>query len=115
MEELICIRCPIGCTLTCTKTDDGYQVTGNTCKRGYDYAIEEMTHPRRIVTTIVRVDGSDEPLSVKTSSPVGKELIDDVIKSVKSLVLKAPVNIGDILIKDVLGTGADIVATKSII
>ena len=56
-REMICINCPMGCPLTVTQDDDGkITVTGNTCKRGEAYGITEMTAPKRVVTSIVRVD-----------------------------------------------------------
>lgn len=115
MKEMICICCPLGCRMKAEKTDNGYIVEGNTCKRGYDYAIDELTAPKRMVTSSVRVNGGEiNMLSVKTVSPVPKEKIFEVLKSVKQITVTAPVNCGDIIIKNVSGTGSDIAATKSV-
>lgn len=111
MTELICIRCPIGCRLTVT---DSLTVSGNQCKRGMEYAIEEMTAPKRIVTSLIKLVGADEPLSVKTEAPIPKELIFDVLEEIKKLRLKAPIEIGTVLIENILGTGVNIVATKTV-
>lgn len=115
MKEMICICCPLGCRMKVEKTDNGYIVEGNTCKRGYDYAIDELTAPKRMVTSSVRVSGGEiNMLSVKTVSPVPKGKIFEVLKSVKQITVAAPVNCGDIIIKNISGTGSDIAATKSV-
>lgn len=114
-RELTCISCPIGCPLTVTM--DGIRVvsvTGNSCKRGEIYAGKEVTNPTRIVTSTVRVEGGTlDMVSVKTREDIPKEKIFDCIKALKGVVVKAPVQIGQVIVKDAAGTGVDIVATKS--
>ena len=46
-RELICIGCPLGCQLCAKLTETGefVSVTGNTCKRGAEYAKTECTDP----------------------------------------------------------------------
>lgn len=115
MKEMICICCPLGCRMTVEKTSQGYVVQGNTCRRGHDYAIDEMTAPKRTVTTSARVAGGElAVVSVKTSRPVPKEKMFEVIAEVKRLRVQAPVATGDVLIKNVCGCDSDIVATKSV-
>lgn len=114
-SELICIRCPIGCRLSVVTQEDGsLSVSGNTCPKGAAYAKEELTSPTRIITCLVRVAGSDQPLSVKTAGGVPKSAIFDCIEAIKALSLTAPVSIGSVVLKDVCGTGIDVVATKSV-
>ena len=114
--DLICINCPMGCNLTVTKADDGsVSVTGNTCPRGEEYGIKEVTAPTRTVTSIVRVtDGEIPMVSVKTAADIPKEKIFDVMKSIRETKTVAPVKIGDIIINNVAGTGVDVVATKNV-
>ena len=115
MREMICICCPMGCRMTVEKTADGYSVTGNTCPRGKVYAIDEMTAPKRMVTSSVPVDnGNYKTVSVKTSVSVPKELIFEALKTLGGVRLDAPVKIGDVVVKNVLGTGADFVATRNV-
>ena len=113
MERILtCIVCPKGCELHAELDDGGAikQITGHTCKRGLVYAEAECTHPTRTVTSTVRTaDGAVLP--VKTSSPIPKELIFDVMRVINSEIADADAKIGDIIIPDVLHTGADIVAT----
>ena len=113
MKELICITCPRGCHLS---VDDNLNVTGNMCPRGAMYAKAELTHPTRMVTSSVNVISEIESrLPVKTKEPIPKELIFKVMEEIMKVSVKAPIKIGDVVIKDVLGTGVDIVATKNIL
>lgn len=115
-RELICIGCPMGCPLTVEMNDgEVVSVTGNTCKRGDIYARKEVTNPTRIVTSSVIVEnGSLAAVSVKTKEDIPKGKIFDVMKALKNVKVSAPVHIGDVIVKDVAGTGVDIVATKEI-
>ena len=54
MKELTCIGCPRGCTLKIERDGDGWSVTGNTCHRGREFAISEMTAPKRTICSTVR-------------------------------------------------------------
>lgn len=112
MKELTCIVCPRGCRL---KIDDDMNVTGNTCPRGKEYAINELTHPVRIITSSVRVINRDDLLvSVKTSGAIPKEKIFDVMREINKIGVKAPCEIGQVVSHDILGLGVDIVVTKNI-
>ena len=112
MKELTCIVCPRGCRLT---IDDDMNVTGNTCPRGKIYAINELTHPVRIITSSVRVINRENLLvSVKTSDAIPKEKIFEVMDEINKLGVKAPCEIGQVVAHDILGLGVDIVITKNI-
>lgn len=116
-RELICVSCPVGCAVVAELSDSGevLSVAGNTCKRGEIYAKAECTHPERMVTSTVRVEGGRLPVvPVKTSRPVPKEKIFDIMAAINTITLKAPVTIGDIVIQNVLDSGADIVATNEV-
>lgn len=116
-RELTCIGCPLGCAITVTL--DGGEVkdiVGFTCKRGKEYARKEVTNPTRIVTSTVRLTGSKTGacvVSCKTAQDIPKGKIFAVVAALKN-VAAAPVEIGDILLKDAAGTGVDIVATKAV-
>lgn len=115
IREMICISCPLGCRLTIEKDGDQLKVSGNLCKRGEKYGIEEFTAPKRLVTSIVPVkDGKIRMVSVKTSDTIPKELIFPTLEILKTTVVEAPVKIGDVIVKNVLDTGIDIIATKSV-
>ena len=112
MKELICITCPRGCHL---KVDDNMNVTGNFCPRGAKYAVSELTHPVRTLTSTVKVDSKESPrCPVKSKDPLPKETIFKAMEEINKVTLSLPVQIGDVVIANVCGTGVDIVATKNI-
>lgn len=113
MKELICIICPRGCHLS---VDDNLNVTGNSCPRGVVYAKNELTHPTRTLTSTVRIVSELEAtLPVKSKEPLPKEKIFDAMKVINATCVKAPIKIGDIVVKNILNTGIDIVASKDIV
>lgn len=115
MRELICINCPMGCQLKVDDSDlNNIKVTGNTCKRGETYGINEVLHPKRMVTSIVKVEGKEDILSVKTKEAIPKELIFEALYVLKDVKAKAPIKIGDVVVKNILNTGVDVIATKNI-
>lgn len=114
-KELTCIVCPVGCIMHVKQDGDNVGVDGNICKRGVNYAVAEMTDPRRMVTSSITVEGGDMPLvSIKTAEAIPKDKIDETLEAIQNTVAKAPVKIGDALIKNVAGTNVDIVATRNV-
>ena len=116
---LTCIGCPLGCRLDVLLDEAGAvaMVTGNTCPNGEKYARKEVTSPTRIVTSSVRVYGSrtgERMVSLKTASDVPKSRIMDVIRDLAGVSVPCPVNIGDVILKDVALTGVDVIATKHV-
>ena len=117
IRKLTCINCPMGCQLTVTIDDGGQvtEVTGNTCKRGDDYARKEVTNPTRIVTSTVPVHGGKIAMvSCKTKEDIPKGKIFDISKALESVEVTAPVKIGDVILANVCDTGVDVIATKNI-
>ena len=113
IKNLTCIVCPMGCPLEVT-IEDGkvVAVSGNTCKRGEDYAYSECTNPVRTVTTTIKTtDGISVP--VKTSKPSPKGEMMNLVKLIANTKISLPINIGDVIISDVYG--ADVVATKTVL
>lgn len=114
-REMVCVSCPMGCAITVELDDNNevISVTGNTCPRGDKYARQECTHPERMLTSTVKVEGGRLPIvPVKSASPIPKEMLFDAMKEVNKVTLKAPVTFGDVAVKDILGTGIDIVVTN---
>ncbi len=112
MKELICIVCPKGCHLKVDE-DHGYAVTGNACPRGAEYGRVELTHPTRVLTSTVRCVGGRHPrCPVKTDSPIPKELLFDAVKALEDIEVTAPVQVGEVVLADLCGTGANVVITK---
>lgn len=112
--ELICITCPMGCTLDVTHEGDTIvEVDGATCKRGENYAQEELTNPQRMVTTTVRVAGGLHPLvPVYTSAPIPKARIFDLLEEIRKAEVQAPVKMGEAVLEDVVGTDVKVLASR---
>ena len=113
-RQLTCIVCPRGCQLDVTLDDAGkyLSVSGNICKRGEQYAIDECTHPMRTVTSTVRCkDGT--VVAVKTSTTVPKEKIFLVMDEINKVRPEGSLSVGDVIISRVCDTDADVVATSN--
>jgi CxxC motif-containing protein len=115
-KEITCIVCPIGCKIQVKTEGKHFEICdGQKCKRGIEYARSEALDPRRMLTSSILVKNGEWPLvSVKSLKPVPKNKIFDVLKEIKKSSIKAPVNIGQIVIKNVSGTKINIITTKSI-
>lgn len=111
-KTFTCICCPRGCLIT---IDNDFNVTGNTCPRGKDYALNELKNPLRTVTSSIVVSNRKNTLvSIKTSKPIPKEKIFALMNVINSLSIKAPCKVGDLVIKSPLGLDTDLVITKNI-
>ena len=115
-QTITCINCPVGCRMTVTLDDDGQflSAAGYSCPRGLRYARQECTQPRRMITAVLPVEGSATPLSVKTAQPIPKARISDIMDALSRIRLKVPVHAGDVVLADVLHTGVDVIATRSL-
>lgn len=111
----LCIGCPLGCRLE-VDTDaagDIIEVRGSSCRKGDRYAVQEHTDPRRSVTTTVAVRGGRENrVPVKTTMDIPRDLVREAVRSLGGVRVDAPVRMGQVIVHDLLGTGADVVATS---
>lgn len=117
MQELTCIVCPKGCALHLQALPEGgYAVSGNGCKRGTAFALEEMTAPMRTVSSTVSTSFAGVPvLPVRVSAPIPKDKIFPVMAEINKVKLRAPIGRGEIVIPNVLGLGADVIATSDML
>ncbi len=115
-RTVTCIMCPLGCEVKVELEDDQIiSIKGYACENGREYAEQEISSPTRTVMSVVKcVDGNFPTVSVKTSEPVKKANIDEVMSSMSEIEVKAPVDVGDIIVEDVCGSGVDIVATRKV-
>lgn len=115
-DEMVCIVCPRGCRMKASRACDGsISVVGNTCARGLEYARAEFSAPRRMITSTVAMEnGPIKRLPVITSAAVPKERIFDVMAQLKTLRVKTPVTVNQVVLKDVLGLGVDILSAREI-
>ena len=114
-RNLTCIVCPRGCQMKVALSDDGRVegVEGNFCKRGFTYANDECTNPKRTVTSTVRcVSGA--VVAVKTNTTIPKGMMFEVMAAINSVVAEGEIKIGDVIIENVCGTGANVVATSNL-
>lgn len=87
-------------------------VTGYTCKRGLSYAETEFTAPMRTVTTTAPVEGGGV-VPVKTDRAIPKELMFECMKQIDLVRVPRGARIGDVVIENLLGTGANVVTTRN--
>lgn len=112
-KEFVCICCPRGCHLI---VDENNNVSGNKCIRGKEYGAQEARCPMRILTSFIRVVNRDNlVVSVKTDKPISKQMIFEVLKVLNNFKAYAPLEVGDVLISNILETGSNIVVTKKVI
>lgn len=116
-KTITCIACPNGCDVTVSFDDDGKisSITGNRCKNGITYATAEVTAPTRILTSSVLVENGEFALaSVKTIQPIPKKLMREAVKALSDCKVQAPVSVGDVVLKNILDTGVDVVSTCNV-
>ncbi len=116
VTDYLCIGCPLGCRLEVeTEGDDIVEVRGNQCRKGEKFARQEHLDPKRMVATTVAIAGATiTRLPVHTAEPVPKDLVRTVCDALHRLVLEAPVAMGQVVLADVLGTGVDVVASRTL-
>ncbi len=109
-----CIVCPQGCEIEVVVSGNEIkEIKGFKCIRGKQYVTEEVLAPKRTLITVLPCKNGDYPtVSVKTSKPIPKEKIFEVLEYLSKIVLEAPIDIGDIVVKNILDSGVDIVATR---
>lgn len=115
-KRYVCIICPNSCEIDVKhEGKDVMEISGNTCRKGEDYVRKELSTPERGVTGSVVVKNGIIPLaSVKLSKPIPKDMMKKVADAFSDVAVEAPVAIGDVIVKNVLLTGADVVATRSV-
>lgn len=113
----ICLRCPRGCEVrTMLGPDDEIlEMSGNKCKLGVAYVEQEITDPRRVLPTTVRVLNGERPLvPVWTPEPMPKGLLLELAADTRRMEVEAPVTVGDVVVEDWRGLGVRLVASGSV-
>ena len=116
VDRLTCVLCPVGCELEVRKDPAGeLQVQGNQCDKGIPFAVEEILHPKRNLATSVPIKGTrTKMVSVRLTGPVPRDMIFLILAEISKLRPEPPVRRGQVLIADVLGTGVDVLATRTV-
>ena len=114
-KNLTCILCPVGCEIIVTVTGNTIEkIVGNQCNRGIPYATDEFLNPKRILTTTVKIDGADLPVvSVRSDKPLPKNLIFKCMEILKKVRIKAPAEMGQVIVENILDTNINIIITRN--
>ena len=116
MKKLVCIVCPNSCELEITQNENGISVSGNKCKRGITFATDEMTAPKRTISSVVKTVFPSAPvLPVRVSAEIPKEKIFAVMNEINHVTVSKKLRRGDVVIKNVLSLGVDVIATSSVL
>jgi CxxC motif-containing protein len=114
-KHFVCVVCPIGCEIDVVQ--DGSKIIsmeGNRCEKSEEFISQELVEPMRILTTTVRVQGSRlSVIPVRTDKAVPKRLFPHIMKQLRHIKLQAPVSMLDVVVKDILHTGAAVIATRT--
>jgi CxxC motif-containing protein len=115
-REFICVTCPVGCTIEAViEGQELIELKGNACRRGIAFVREEISNPRRMLTTTVQVDGGALPLlPVHSNEPLPKHLLLAAAAALRRVRVTAPVTVGQVIVHDLLGTGVDMQASRPV-
>ncbi len=114
-QLITCIGCPSGCQIEITKIGEEFQIKGNECKRGEDYAIQEFTAPKRVLTTTIQVKNGILPLiPVRSDRPLPKGRLFDCMQFLSSVEIPAPIKMGQIIVENILQLDGNIIASRDL-
>ncbi|MFI3227390.1 MAG: DUF1667 domain-containing protein [Clostridia bacterium] len=117
LKEFTCIICPNGCAIQAQLLENNEigEISGQMCPRGIEYVKQELLDPKRNIATSIVVENGELPLvSVRLSGAIPKNRIFDVVAEINKQKVCAPTKIGQVVIKNVLDLGADVIITKEI-
>jgi len=89
-------------------------MVGNRCKEGKKYVAAELRNPVRFFTSIILAEDSRCILSIKTDRPIPKSQLQDLARFVARMKVKPPVEMGQEIVHDILGTSANLVSTGTL-
>lgn len=117
-RDIVCIVCPNGCRMKVSVNDENKVtlVENALCERGKEYATDEVQYPKRSLTSTIKVIGGELPLvSVRSDKTIPKDKIKEAIIELRKLELQAPIKYHQVIVRDILGTGASIITTKQVL
>ncbi len=115
VPEITCIVCPMGCRIGVENPDGELKLSGAGCRRGEQYVRDEITCPKRMLTSVVMIENSRQLLPVKTAAPIPKELIFTAMEEIKKIQVRGKIEIGQVIKENLAGTGVALVAAKTVI
>jgi CxxC motif-containing protein len=114
-RHFVCVVCPVGCEIDVIH--DGSKIIsmeGNRCEKSEEFVSQELIEPMRILSTTVRIEGSRWPVvPVRTDKAIPRRLLPGIMRQLRRVKLQAPVNISDVVVRDTLHTGANVMATRT--
>lgn len=115
-REFTCLVCPKGCRITAVlQGKEEPVISGEGCKRGKAYVLQELIDPRRTISTSVRVRrGETDLASVRLTKPIPLDRVKEAAGLIQSQVLTAPVYEGTVILSDLLGLGSDVIVTRTV-
>ena len=114
-KHFTCVTCPVGCEVDVEIRDGSIlSMRGNKCVKVKEFVLQELKEPMRVLTTTVRIEGAKYAmLPVRTDKPIPKRLFTQAVEELARIDLQAPVSASDVIVKDVAGSGANIIATRT--
>ena len=115
-RKFTCIVCPNGCEIEVDyEGKDIKNIEGEGCNKGKEYVVLELTDPRRnIASSVILLNGELPLVSVRLTNPIPKDKIFDVMDIIKGIKLEAPVEVGDVVVKNIMGYDSDLIVTKQV-
>ncbi len=114
-KNFTCIVCPVSCSLTVYQEGENIIVEGNSCERGKVFGKNEFINPKRMLTTTVKVIGSNlKRLPIISSDEIPKDRIFEIVQELYKISVEAPIKRGQTIIEDICGTGVNIIASRSV-
>ncbi len=112
-KNLVCVLCPRGCRIIVDS--ESLEVIGNACSRGAQFGPQEIISPQRMLTSTASIKGAlHKKIPVRTTSAIPFDQTFQCIQEIQKLQLTAPIEVGQVLIPNILGTGVDIIASRSL-
>ena len=113
MKKLTCIVCPKGCEICVKTSQEGYEISGNKCVRGKEYAINEMEYQKRSLCSTVKTIYKEVPrLPVRTDGEINLNDIFLIMRELNKVELIQPIHSGEVVVSNILNTGVNIIATS---
>jgi len=116
IKEVICIMCPLGCKMKVKIEGNKIsQSQGNKCERGLIYAYQEVFFAGRILTTTVKTANPKVPLlPVRSDKEIPKKRLIDCMMEIAKHSIGDTMPAGQIVIRDILHLGVNIISTRAI-
>ena len=116
--NITCIGCPLGCAVRLSLDNKGevIDIADNKCKQGQKYVLEEYKHPMRLLTATVLTQNSHQPLlSIRTDKPIAKSMLVQAMSELAQIKGRPSIRIGEVVKTNILGSGANINATRDLL